>query len=63
MNKEVSVVLVISKTFKFEKRSQYKSQSSRPRAIFAGKYEDRGKMCDDRRLQRKERINVLFVMT
>ena len=56
MNKEVSVVLVISKTFKFEKRLQYKSQSSRPRAIFVGKYEDR-------RLQSKERINVLFVMT
>jgi len=56
VNKEVSVVLVISKTFKFGKRSQYKSQSSRPRAIFAGKY-------DDRRLQSKERINVLFVMT
>jgi len=56
VNKEVSVVLVISKTFKFEKRLQYKSQSSRPSAIFAGKYEDR-------RLQSKERINVLFVMT
>ena len=56
MNKEVSVVLVISKTFKFEKQSQYKSQSSQPRAIFVGKY-------DDRRLQSKERINVLFVMT
>ena len=62
MNKEVSVVLVKSKTFKFEKRSQYKSQSSRPCAIFAGKYAIAGKY-DDRRLQSKERINVLFVMT
>ena len=62
MDKEVSVVLVISKTFKFKKRSQHKSQSSRPWAFFAGKYEDRGKY-DDRRLQSKERINVLFVMT
>jgi len=44
VNKEVSVVLVISKISKFEKRSQYKSQSSRPRAIFAGKYLDRGKI-------------------
>ena len=62
MNKEVSVVLVMSKTFKFEKRSQYKSQSSdhvrflRENMTIAGKY-------DDRRLQSKERINVLFVMT
>jgi len=55
MNNEVSVVIVISKTFKFEKRSQYKSQLSRPCAVFAGKYEDR-------RLQSKESINVLFVM-
>jgi len=35
---------------------QYKSQSLRPGAFFAGKY-------DDRRFQSKERINVLFVMT
>ena len=41
MNNKVSVVLVISKTFKFEKRSQYKSQPFRPCAFFAGKYEDR----------------------
>ena len=55
MNHEVSVVIVISQTFKFEKRVQYKSQSFRPRVRFRGKY-------DDRRLQNKERINVLFVM-
>jgi len=40
MNNEDSVVIVISKS---ENRSQYKSQSFRPRAFFAGKYEDRGK--------------------
>ena len=34
MNNEVFVVIVISKTFKFEKRSQYKSQSFRPSAFF-----------------------------
>jgi len=51
MNNEVSVVIVISKTFKFEKRSQYKSQSFRPCVFFAGKYEDR-------RLQSKESMNV-----
>jgi len=37
MNNKVSVVLVISKTLKFEKRSQYKAQSFRP-------YENRRKM-------------------
>ena len=36
--------LVISKTFKFEKRLQYNFQSSQPRAIFARKYDDRGKI-------------------
>jgi len=41
MNNEVSVIIVISKTFKFEKQSQYNSQFFRPRA---GKYEDRGKI-------------------
>jgi len=42
MNNKVSVVVVvvISKTFKFEKQSQYKSQSFRPCAFFAWKYED-----------------------
>ena len=55
MNNEVSVVIVIGKTFKFS-RSQYKPQSFRPRAFVAVKY-------DERRLQNKERINVLFVMT
>jgi len=40
---KVSVVIVISKTFKFEKRSQYYSVISfvRPRAFYAGKYGDR----------------------
>ena len=53
---KVSVVIVISKTFKFEKRSQYLSHFFRPRAgFFAGKY-------DYRRLQNEERINVLFAM-
>jgi len=56
MNNKVSVVIATSKTFKFKKRSQYKSQSYRPCAFFAGKYEDR-------RLQSKESINVQFVMT
>ena len=55
MNHEVSVVIVIAKTFKLS-RSQYKPQSFRPRAFVAEKY-------DERRLQNKERINVLFVMT
>jgi len=55
MNNEVSVI-AISKTFKFKKRTQYKSQSFRPCVFFAGKYEDRP-------LQSKERINVQFVMT
>jgi len=41
MNNEVSLVIVIYKTCKFEKRSQYKSQSFWPRAFFAGKYDDR----------------------
>jgi len=55
MNNEGSVV--ISKMFKFEKRSQYKSQYFRPPAFLqenmtiAGKY-------DNRHLQSKERINV-----
>ena len=31
---KVSVVIVISKTFKFEKRSQYKSHFVRPHAFF-----------------------------
>jgi len=57
MNNEVSVVFVLSKTCKFEKRSQYRSQSSRPRAIFAGKYDDRGKVWWSP-LTSKERINV-----
>ena len=54
---KVSVVIVIYKTFKFGKRSQYYSVISffLPRAFYAGKY-------DDRRLQNKERINVLFAM-
>jgi len=62
VNNEVSVVLATSKTFKFEKRSQYKSQSfdhvrfSCENITIVGKYEDY-------RLQSKERINVLFVMT
>ena len=43
MNKEVSVVIVIFKTFKLEKRSQYKSLSDHVR-FFAGKSEDRGKI-------------------
>jgi len=42
MNNEGSVVL--SKMFKFEKRSQYKSQYFRPRAFFAGKYDNRRKI-------------------
>ena len=48
---KVSVVIVISKTFKFEKRSQYKSNYFfPPRAVFLrGKY-------DARRLQNKERM-------
>jgi len=54
VNNEVSVVLAISKTFKFEKRSQYNLPDHV--RFFAGKYEDR---C----LQSKERINVLFVTT
>jgi len=52
---EVSVVTVISKTFRFEKRLQYYFQSFRPRVLFCGKY-------DDGCLQNKQRINVLFVM-
>jgi len=44
MNNEVSVVIVISETFKFEKRLQYKSQSFWPHALFAGKHDDRGKI-------------------
>ena len=44
VNNEVSVVLVIYKTFKFEKLSQYKSKFSQPRAFFVGKYEDRGNL-------------------
>ena len=61
MNNEDSVVIVISKS---ENRSQYKSQSFRPRVFFAGKYEDRGKKMriagkyENRRLQSKKRINV-----
>ena len=47
----ISLVIVISKMFKFEKRLQYESQSFRPCAFFAGKYEAW-------RLQIKERINV-----
>jgi len=51
VNNKVSGVLVISKTFKFEKPSQYKSQSSRPRVFSPGKYEDRGEKNEDRHLQ------------
>ena len=40
----IDYYIVISKTFKFEKRSQYKFQYFRPRAFFAGKYDDRGKI-------------------
>ena len=60
MNNEVSVVIAISKIFKFEKWPQYKSQSFRQGVFFAGKYDDCGKIWVS---QSKERINVLFVMT
>ena len=53
MNNEVSVVIVISKTFKFEKQSQGFLWEN---MTIAGSYKDR-------RLQSKERINVQFVMT
>jgi len=36
MNNKVSIVIVISQTFRFKNWSQYKSQSFRPSAIFAG---------------------------